>query len=198
MKAEGLGWAGATRELMKHIIPYKGKLTLTFGFGVTRVIAFIGIGAVSALAVRAVKTGEPFVDLLILLAVLAPIAGIFHWFESWIAHDMAFRLLAKMRIALFEKLDRLAPAYMVRRRTGDMVAMATHDVELVEYFFAHTVAPAFVAILIPSFVVGILVFFGWELAAALAPLLILVAISPFSCASVSTSWDRERVKPSVS
>ena len=179
VKAEGLGWAGATRELMKHIIPYKGKLTLTFGFGVTRVIAFIGIGAVSALAVRAVKTGEPFVDLLILLAVLAPVAGIFHWFESWIAHDMAFRLLAKMRIALFEKLDRLAPAYMVRRRTGDMVAMATHDVELVEYFFAHTVAPAFVAILIPSLVVGVLVFFGWELAAALAPLLILVAISPF-------------------
>ena len=179
VKAEGLGWAGATRELMKHIIPHKGKLFLTFGFGVTRVIAFIGIGAVSALTVRAVKTGEPFIDLLILLAVLAPVAGIFHWFESWIAHDMAFRLLAEMRIALFEKLDRLAPAYMVRRRTGDMVAMATHDVELVEYFFAHTVAPAFVAILIPSLVVGVLIFFGWELAAALAPLLILVAISPF-------------------
>ncbi|MBO88080.1 MAG: ABC transporter [Rickettsiales bacterium] len=179
VKAEGLGWAGATRELMKHIIPYKRKLFLTFGFGVTRVIAFIGIGVVSALTVRAVKTGEPFVDLLILLAVLAPVAGIFHWFESWIAHDMAFRLLAEMRIALFEKLDRLAPAYMVRRRTGDMVAMATHDVELVEYFFAHTVAPAFVAILIPSLVVGVLIFFGWELAFALSPLLILVAISPF-------------------
>ena len=51
--------------------------------------------------------------------------------------------------------------------------------ELVEYFFAHTVAPAFVAILIPSLVVGVLFFFGWELAAALVPLLILVAISPF-------------------
>ena len=179
VKAEGLGWAGAVRELMKHIVPYKGKLALTFGFGVTRVVAFIGIGAVSALAVRAVKTGEPFVDLLILLAVLAPVAGVFHWFESWIAHDMAFRLLAEMRIALFEKLDRLAPAYMVRRRTGDMVAMATHDVETVEYFFAHTVAPAFVAVLIPSIVVGVLVFFGWELAAALLPFLVLVAMTPF-------------------
>ncbi len=179
VKAEGLGWAGAVRELMKHIVPYKGKLALTFGFGVTRVVAFIGIGAVSALAVRAVKTGEPFVDLLILLAVLAPVAGVFHWFESWIAHDMAFRLLAEMRIALFEKLDRLAPAYMVRRRTGDMVAMATHDVETVEYFFAHTVAPAFVAVLIPSIVVGALVFFGWELAAALLPFLVLVAMTPF-------------------
>ena len=179
VKAEGLGWAGAIRELMKHILPYKGKLAFTFGFGVTRVIAFIGIGAVSALAVRAVKTGEPFIDLLILLAALAPIAGIFHWFESWIAHDMAFRLLAEMRIALFEKLARLAPAYMVRRRTGDLVAMATHDVETVEYFFAHTVAPAFVAVLVPSLVVGVLIYFGWELAAALAPFLGLVALSPF-------------------
>ena len=179
VKAEGLGWARAIRELMKHILPYKGKLAFTFGFGVTRVIAFIGIGAVSALAVRAVKTGEPFIDLLILLVALAPIAGIFHWFESWIAHDMAFRLLAEMRIALFEKLARLAPAYMVRRRTGDLVAMATHDVETVEYFFAHTVAPAFVAVLVPSLVVGVLIYFGWELAAALAPFLGLVALSPF-------------------
>ena len=179
VKAEGLGWAGATRELMKHILPYKGKLFLTFGFGVTRVIAFIGIGVVSALAVRAVKTGEPFIDLLLLLAILAPVAGIFHWFESWIAHDMAFRLLAEMRIALFEKLDRLAPAYMVRRRTGDLVAMATHDVETVEYFFAHTVAPAFVAVLVPSLVFGVLIYFGWELAIALAPFLGLVALSPF-------------------
>ena len=179
IKAEGLSWAGVTRELLKHILPYKGKLALTFGFGVARVIAFIGIGAVSALAVRAVKTGEPFIDLLFFLAALAPIAGIFHWFESWVAHDMAFRLLAKMRIALFEKLDQLAPAYMVRRRTGDMVAMVTHDVETIEYFFAHTVAPAFVAVLVPGLVVGVLFHFDWELAAALAPFLGLVAISPF-------------------
>ena len=179
VKAQGLGWVAATRELMKYIVPYKGRLVMTFGFGVTRVLAFIGIGVVSALAVRAVKTGEPFVDLLILLGVMAPIAGIFHWLESWIAHDMAFRLLAEMRIALFEKLDRLAPAYMVRRRSGDMVGMATYDVELVEYFFAHTVAPAFVAVLVPGLVIGVLIYFGWQMAAVLAPFLGIVALSPF-------------------
>jgi len=179
VKAQGLGWVAATRELMKYIVPYKGRLVMTFGFGVTRVLAFIGIGVVSALAVRAVKTGEPFVDLLILLGVMAPVAGIFHWLESWIAHDMAFRLLAEMRIALFEKLDRLAPAYMVRRRSGDMVGMATYDVELVEYFFAHTVAPAFVAVLVPGLVIGVLIYFGWQMAAVLAPFLVIVALSPF-------------------
>ncbi len=179
VKAQGLGWVAATRELMKYIVPYKGRLVMTFGFGVTRVLAFIGIGVVSALAVRAVKTDEPFVDLLILLGVMAPVAGIFHWLESWIAHDMAFRLLAEMRIALFEKLDRLAPAYMVRRRSGDMVGMATYDVELVEYFFAHTVAPAFVAVLVPGLVIGVLIYFGWQMAAVLAPFLVIVALSPF-------------------
>jgi len=88
-------------------------------------------------------------------------------------------LLAEMRIALFEKLDRLAPAYMVRRRTGDMVGMATYDVELVEYFFAHTVAPAFVAVLVPALVMGVLFYFGWIMALVLVPFLAVVALSPF-------------------
>ena len=179
IKAEGLGWLGAARALMGHIGAYKTKLTLTFLLGVTRVLAFIGVGIVGALAVRAVKDGQPFEMLLIALAILAPVAGLFHWFESWLAHDMAFRLLADMRIALFNKLEKLAPAYMVRRRTGDIVAMATHDVELVEYFFAHTVAPAFVAVLIPAIALAVLLAFGWPIAAALAPFLIIVGLSPF-------------------
>ena len=55
----------------------------------------------------------------------------------------------------------------------------THDVELVEYFFAHTVAPAFVAVLVPSIVIVTLLAFGWQMAAALAPFLAIVAIAPF-------------------
>ena len=122
---------------------------------------------------------NPFGGLLIALAFAAPLAGILHWFESWIAHDMAFRLLAEMRIDLFNQLDRLAPSYLLRRRTGDLVAAATQDVEMVEYFFAHTIAPAFVAVLIPALVLATLLIFGWPMALALAPFLALVAFSPF-------------------
>ena len=99
-----------------------------------------------------------------MLAIIAPLAGVFHWTESWLAHDMAYRLLADMRIDIFRRLDALAPAYLVRRRSGDLVGVATHDVELIEYFFAHTIAPAFVAALVPSVVLVILVLFGWEIA----------------------------------
>ncbi len=179
LRAEGMGWRDAFRELLKSVIPYKKKLTLTFVFGVVRVLALIGVGTLSALAVAAVKTGQPFSGYIIALAIVAPLAGLLHWLESWLAHDMAFRMLAEMRIALFKKLERLAPAYLLRRRSGDLVAMATDDVELVEYFFAHTVTPAVVAILVPTLVLGILGYFAWPLAVALAPFLVLVGLSPF-------------------
>ena len=179
IRAEGMGWGRAIMELMRLVIPWKGKLALTFLFGVTRVIAFIAIGVLSGLAVYQLKVGGDPVPALVWLAVMAPAAGILHWFESWIAHDMAFRLLAEMRVALFEQLDRLAPAYLLRRRTGDLVAAATQDVETVEFFFAHTIAPAFVAVLVPGVVLATLFVFGWPLALALAPFLAVVATSPF-------------------
>ena len=178
VRAEGLGWGGVLASLFGLIGPWKGRLAVTFLLGVGRVAAFIGVGVVSALIVAGLKTGAPVEGLLLALLLLAPAAGLLHWLESWIAHDMAFRLLAALRRRLFEKLDRLAPAFLVRRRTGDLVAMATHDVEMVEYFFAHTVAPAFVAVLVPTTVVATLLAFDWHLAAALVPFLLVVGLSP--------------------
>ena len=178
-RAEGLGWAGAFRELLGHVRPWRGRLSAAFGFGVVRVACLIGVGVLSALAVAALKRGEDFTPWLYALFAAAPAAGILHWLESWVAHDMAFRMLAQMRIDLYRKIDALAPAWLLRRRSGDLVAMATHDVELVEYFFAHTIAPGLVAVLVPASVLGVLLWFGWPLAAALAPILAVVALSPF-------------------
>jgi thiol reductant ABC exporter CydC subunit len=180
IRADGLSWVGVLRELMLLAVPYKGKLTLTIILGITRVLAFIGVGLASAMVVMGVRAGEDFDSWLITLAVLAPLAAVTHWLESWVAHDMAFRMLAQMRIALYDKLDRLAPAYLARRRSGDLVAMATHDVELVEYFFAHTMAPAFVAVLVPGMVLGWLGSQSIWLCVALAPFLALVALSPLA------------------
>jgi thiol reductant ABC exporter CydC subunit len=179
IKAEGLTWYQVVAALMKVILPWKGKLTATFLFGVLRVVAFIGVGVLSALIVLALKNHQPWTGLAIALAVIAPLSGVLHWLESWLAHDMAFRLLAEMRIDAFRKLDALAPAYLVRRRTGDLMALATHDIELVEYFFAHTVAPAFVAVLIPAVVIAALATANGWLALALLPFLLAVGLSPF-------------------
>ncbi|HEY4167714.1 MAG TPA: ABC transporter ATP-binding protein [Reyranella sp.] len=179
IKAEGLTWYQVVAALMKVILPWKGKLTATFLFGVLRVVAFIGVGVLSALIVLALKHHAPWHGFAIALALVAPLSGVLHWLESWLAHDMAFRLLAEMRIDAFRKLDALAPAYLVRRRTGDLMALATHDIELVEYFFAHTVAPAFVAILVPAVVIAALATASGWLALTLVPFLVAAGLSPF-------------------
>ena len=179
LRAGHMGWWRATGLLMRLVRPLRGRVGLAFLLGVARVMAFIGVGVLSAFVVAAVRNGEPFGGLLIALYALAPFAGILHWLESWVAHDMAFRLLTEMRIALFAKLDALAPAYLLRRRSGDLVAMATQDIENVGFFFAPTVAPAFVALLVPAAVLAAVLFFGWPMSAALAPFLALIALSPF-------------------
>ncbi|MCM3774356.1 hypothetical protein M3225_28780, partial [Priestia aryabhattai] len=152
--AATIGWPETVRTLLRFVRPWKGKVVLTVLFGIGRVLAFIGVGVLGARVVGAVPTGQVGTGLVAALLVIAPVAAVLHWLESWLAHDMAYRLLAEMRIALFATLERLAPAGLLRRRSGDLVSLATQDVETVEYFYAHTLAPAFVAVLVPA---GVLV-----------------------------------------
>src|SRR5579871_6755427 len=176
--AAQVGWAATLATLAAIIRPWRANFAIVVSSGIGRVAAFIGVGIVGALAVAAVKTGAPFAYLLIVLGLAAPLSGLLHWIESWLAHDIAYRLLAELRVELFRKLDTLAPAYLVRRRSGDLIALASQDIETIEYFFAHTVAPALVAILVPSTVLIALAVIAWPLAAALLPFVLYAGLAP--------------------
>src|SRR5271167_33583 len=176
--AAAVGYGTTLGTLVQIIRPWRRRFGIVVTAGITRVAAFIGVGILGALAVAAVTMGLPFGYLLILLGLTAPLAGLLHWLESWLAHDIAYRLLAEMRIDLFRKLDTLAPAYLVRRRSGDLVALANQDVETIEYFFAHTVAPALVAMLVPSTVLACLAIVAWPIALALLPFVLFAGLAP--------------------
>ena len=178
LRSDNYSWGRVLKQLLRFAAPWKGRLGATFVFGVLRVLAFIGVSLLSALAAIAVKNGTDYSHWLIALSTVAVVAAVFHWLESWLAHDMAFRMLSEMRIDLFRKLDSLAPAFMLRRRSGDLIHLATHDIEMVEYFFAHTITPVFVAILVPTLVLGLLASFDPMLALGLLPFLLLVVFMP--------------------
>jgi ATP-binding cassette subfamily C protein CydCD len=178
LRATGPGWWEVGRILIAMAAGYHGRLVVTFVLGVARVAALIGVGLLSALVVRAVSRGEPTGAWLVSLLIVAPLAGVLHWLESWLAHDMAYRLLADMRMRFFRKLVELGPAYLASRRTGDLLGVATHDIELIEYFFAHTITPGLVAVLVPAVVLATLASFGWPMALAVLPFLAYAALSP--------------------
>ena len=177
--ASRIGFLTVWRRLFQLVRPWRGELALTFLLGLAHHSSIIGLSVISALLVGQVITGGDLTVLLVLLGVFVPLAAFFTWAESWVAHDLAYRLLAEMRVDVYNKLDPLTPAYMVRRRSGDLVSIVGGDVELVEFFFAHTITPAFVAILVPAGVLATLAFVAWPIALVLSPFLLAVAISPF-------------------
>src|SRR5262249_58944909 len=176
--AGSVGWGATLGTLVRIIRPWGRRFAIVVTSGIARVAAFIGVGILGPLAGAPVQGGADFGFLLFLPGLGAPVAGLVHWLESWLAHDIAFRLLAEMRIDLFRQLDTLAPAYLVRRRSGDLIALANQDIETIEYFFAHTVAPALVGIVVPAAVVLTLVVIAWPIALALLPFVLYAGLAP--------------------
>lgn len=166
-------------RLMSLITPWWKQQTVTFLLGIAHHGSIIGLGVISALLVGQVFRGEDLTLYLILLAVFAPLTAFFTWAEGWLSHDLAYRLLAEMRIDMYRKMDSIAPAYLVKRRSGDIVGVVGGDIEKIEYFFAHTISPAFVAFIVPLAVLITLALISWPLAIVLLPFLLAVAIRPF-------------------
>lgn len=80
------------------------------------------------------------------MAVCALIRGGMRYAEQFMNHNVAFRLLALFRAKAFAALRRLAPAKLAGKGKGDLIALVTADVELLEIFFAHTISPVVIAI----------------------------------------------------
>lgn len=80
------------------------------------------------------------------MAVCAVIRGLMRYAEQYMNHNVAFKLLALFRSKAFAAMRRLAPAKLDGRGKGDLIALITTDVELLEIFFAHTISPVVIAI----------------------------------------------------
>jgi ABC-type multidrug transport system fused ATPase/permease subunit len=71
---------------------------------------------------------------LVLLRALAT------WRQMDLSHDLAYRVLAELRVRIYDGLARSAPARIAGRRSGDLAATAMNDLEALEFFYAHTIA----------------------------------------------------------
>ncbi|MBT1164896.1 ATP-binding cassette domain-containing protein [Bifidobacterium felsineum] len=80
------------------------------------------------------------------MVVCALLRGVTRYVEQYLNHNVAFHLLALFRSKAFAALRRLAPAKLAGKGKGDLIAMLTTDVELLEIFFAHTISPVAIAV----------------------------------------------------
>lgn len=76
--------------------------------------------------------------------------GLLRYFEQYSNHYIAFRLLAVLRDKIFGALRILCPAKLESKQKGSIIAMITSDIETLEVFYAHTISPICIAVLVSA------------------------------------------------
>ena len=76
--------------------------------------------------------------------------GILRYFEQYSNHYIAFRLLAILRDKIFSSLRVLCPAKLESKQKGSIIAMITSDIETLEVFYAHTISPICIAVIVST------------------------------------------------
>lgn len=78
------------------------------------------------------------------------VRGLLRYFEQYSNHYIAFRLLAVLRDQIFGALRTLCPAKLESKQKGSIIAMITSDIETLEVFYAHTISPICIAVLVSA------------------------------------------------
>lgn len=148
--AKAMPTAWVIARLLKEVGPQRKYMIVacvcgTLGHLAATFLPVFGIAAAFA------AVGSPVWNLsvpaaLAAMAVCALIRGGMRYAEQFMNHNVAFRLLALFRAKAFAALRRLAPAKLAGKGKGDLIALVTTDVELLEIFFAHTISPVVIAI----------------------------------------------------
>lgn len=163
------------RKLWEILRPLRGVIFLS---ALLRTINLsLGILLIS-LAVwgimQAVTTDtQPVRGVLLALIFLGMVKGLCRYLEQFSGHYVAFRLLSDLRQRLYNRLEIVAPTGLEGARSGDLVSRAISDVERIEVFYAHTIAPTVVAITVPALTLMALAWFSPLMATVTAGFLVL-------------------------
>lgn len=138
-------------RLLSLVKSMTGTMVLAVTMGVIGHLCAIFIPVLGGMAV--VKLIDPaashdLTSILIILPVIAIARGILHLLEQNRNHYLAFKLLALVRDKVFAALRTLTPAKLEGRDKGDLIAVLTSDIELLEVFYAHTISPICIAAIV--------------------------------------------------
>ncbi len=166
-------------RLIGQVRPMTGWMILAILLGTAGFLCAILIPVFAGMALF-----QPGTALLWAMGICALLRGVLRYGEQACNHYIAFRLLARIRDIVFGKLRTLAPAKLEGRSRGDLISMITSDVELLVVFYAHTISPVAIAVLVS------LIFVIWQ--SSLSWLLGLLSLLSYLCVGVLLPWLQTR------
>ncbi|MFE2486540.1 thiol reductant ABC exporter subunit CydD [Streptomyces mirabilis] len=151
--------------------PRSGRFALALLLGSLALGSAVGLMATSGWLISRASQQPPVMYLM--LAVTATRAfgigrAVFRYAERLVSHDAVLRMLADTRVAVYRRLERLAPAGLRTARRGDLLSRLVADVDALQDYWLRWLLPAGAALLVSAASVGFTAWLLPEAGAALA------------------------------
>ncbi len=151
-------------QLLALLKPLWPVMVTAIALGVLGFLAAIFIPVLGGYGLVTLMEHHPLGLVPLLLIACGILRGILRYGEQALNHFIAFKLLAILRHKVFAKMRELAPAKLETKEKGDLLALMTSDIELLEVFYAHTVSPFFIAVIVSALMVAAVAYYSWLLA----------------------------------
>ncbi|WP_288062416.1 thiol reductant ABC exporter subunit CydC [Rodentibacter caecimuris] len=178
-------------QLLQLVKPLAHIMLFTITMGTLGFLSAIFIMVLGAMGLAHLLGFDGHLNLtqiLTALIVLAVVRGILRYLEQMSGHYIAFKLLALLRDKVFSALRRLAFVKLQDKQAGQLVSLVTNDIELLEVFYAHTIAPIMIAFFTSAILVSVFAHFSlWFALIALAAYLCIGVVLPI----ITTKLARE-------
>ncbi len=144
-------------KLIVLVKPLLAYMVLAIILGVLGFICANFLTVVAAIGLLKLIRQEAVSQVIFVLLLFAFARGFLRYGEQTCNHYIAFKLLALIRDRVFGALRRLAPAKLEGKDKGNLISIITSDIELLEVFYAHTISPVMIAMVM---IVVMMIFFG--------------------------------------
>ncbi|OUC52388.1 ABC transporter ATP-binding protein [Eggerthia catenaformis] len=138
------------KQLIGLIKPLVPIMLLAIFFGVIGFLCAIFLTILAGKSIVMILSHQTsgLTMMITMMIVIALSRGILHYFEQYCNHYIAFRLLAMIRHKVFAALRKLCPAKLEGKDKGNLISIITGDIELLEVFYAHTISPIAIAVIV--------------------------------------------------
>ncbi|OOF80213.1 thiol reductant ABC exporter subunit CydC [Rodentibacter caecimuris] len=178
-------------QLLQLVKPLAHIMLFTITMGTLGFLSAIFIMVLGAMGLAHLLGFDGHLNLTQILTALITLAvarGILRYLEQMSGHYIAFKLLALLRDKVFSALRRLAFVKLQDKQAGQLVSLVTNDIELLEVFYAHTIAPIMIAFFTSAILVSVFAHFSlWFALIAFAAYLCIGVVLPI----ITTKLARE-------
>lgn len=184
-------------RLLSFLTPFRWLMALAIILGSVMIASSMALLGMAAYLIAASALGPLLVFLTIpiyMVQVMGVTRALSRYTERLVSHNVTFRLLARLRVWAYSRVEPQAPAHLLYLRSGDMLTRFVADIEELQNVYLRVVSPVVVALVISLFTFGVFAVFSLGLAWVALAFLVAAGLGvPFLAASLARGLGKQQV-----